>query len=258
MHSYAQTSIQLFNQLCRHGYSSADLVYILKAYDLAVCLFTCRFVSSGKTSITHVVGTASILSSLDAPAKVVAAGLLHNAYQNGDFGHGPKGITDLKREQVRCAVGREVEQYVARFATLRWNKETIPAICESLAELDPLDREVVLIRLADHLEHHLDRGVLYSDDVNRKRLMDCNDHMPTMVEIAQQLGFPALATELVRVIRDTVSAEIPMEILSRNCSKRNSRVPPKSYRLRLSIAIYQQLARVRRRIRFALRFRKNP
>jgi hypothetical protein len=42
MHSYAQTNIQLFNQLRGKAYASADLVRIRKAYELAVQLFTGR------------------------------------------------------------------------------------------------------------------------------------------------------------------------------------------------------------------------
>ncbi len=88
MHSYAQTNIQLFNQLRQDGYSDADLILVRNAYELAMVLFTGRFQPSGKSFIAHVVGTASILAWLRLPAPVVAAGLLHNVYENGDFGDG--------------------------------------------------------------------------------------------------------------------------------------------------------------------------
>jgi (p)ppGpp synthase/HD superfamily hydrolase len=132
MHAYAQTNLQLFDQLSRDGYSQAELGCILKAYDLAACLLTARFQHSGKPTISHFVGTASILSSLHVSAKVVVAGLLHNVYEIGDFGDGCKGISGPKRAQVRRAVGSEVEEYAARYTTMRWNKRTIPTFARAL------------------------------------------------------------------------------------------------------------------------------
>ena len=114
MHSYAQTNIQLFNQLKRDSYSDAELACIRNAYELAMRLFTGLYRASGKTFIAHIVGTASILSSLHAPAEVVTAGVLHAAYKHGDFGNWAKGVSDAKREQVRRAFGDKVEEYVAR------------------------------------------------------------------------------------------------------------------------------------------------
>ncbi|NJL09589.1 MAG: hypothetical protein HC908_03480 [Calothrix sp. SM1_7_51] len=70
MHCFAQTNIQLFNQLHREGYSSTDLSLIANAYSLAMELFTGTFRPSKKTFIAHLVGTASILASLHAPPKL--------------------------------------------------------------------------------------------------------------------------------------------------------------------------------------------
>src|SRR6266849_8827294 len=111
MHAYAQTNIQLFNQLCRDGYSNTDLSLVRDAYELAMLLFTGRFQPSGKSFMAHVVGTASILASLRLPATAVAAGLLHNVYVNGDFGNGRSGISMAQRDKVRRILGAEVEEY---------------------------------------------------------------------------------------------------------------------------------------------------
>lgn len=105
MHSYAQTNLQLFNQLRLEGYSNTELGCILNAYKLAMYLFTGCFRPSGKTFIAYVVGTASTLSSLHLPAKVVAAALIHAAYASRDFGNEEKGISDAKREQIKPSNG---------------------------------------------------------------------------------------------------------------------------------------------------------
>lgn len=254
MHSYAQTNIQLYNQLRDDGYTDDDLDSVRKAYELAVLLLTCRYQHSGKTTIAHFVGTASILSSLHVPAKLVAAGLLHNVYKIGDFGDGRKGITNSRREQVIRTVGVEVEEYAARYLTMRWNKRTIPTICDGLEGLASMDREVVLIHLADHLEHHLDCGILYFDDAKRRGFVSRNDRLHIMIEIAEKLGFPALATELSRVI--TGCAFVETSVVSPNpdyWNENTRRIPPQSYCLRSSIVFIDICARLRRRIRSALR-----
>lgn len=257
MHSYAQTNIQLFMQLRNDGYTDADLRSVRKAYDAAVRLFTGRVARSGKTSIAHAVGTASILGSLRVPVNLVAAGLLHNAYQNGDFGDRQMGMTPRKRLQVSSTAGSEVEQYVAGFASLSWNKRTIPGICESLVGLGSIDREVVLIRLADHLEHHLDHGLRYFETRKGQQLMDQDVHVDRIVDMAEQLGFPAFATELNQMIQDTAAAEIPVALQWRNRLMGGARIPPRSYRLRLSITLYKMIVRSKRVFRRAFRLRKS-
>ena len=108
MHTFAQTNIQLVNQLYRDRYTVAELRPIIACYELAMRLFTGRFRASGKTFIAHLIGTASILGSLRTPTSLVSAGLLHAAYATGDFGDGVQGISNSKREQVRAVVGEEV------------------------------------------------------------------------------------------------------------------------------------------------------
>ena len=104
MHTYAQTNIQLFNQLQREGYGAADLEAVARAYDLAIALTTGRFRASGKTFIAHLVGTAGILGSLKAPGPLVVAGLLHAAYAAGDFGDDQSGDFG---GQARTSPGRD-------------------------------------------------------------------------------------------------------------------------------------------------------
>lgn len=247
---YAQTNIQLFNQLRRDDYSNTEISCILNAYKLAMCLFTGCFRPSGKTFIAHLVGTASILSSLHLPAKVVAAGLIHAAYASRDFGNGEKGISDAKREQIRRAVGKEVEEYVARYKALKWNEKTLPAIRDRLDALAPIDRDVVLIRLANELEEHLDLGLLYCGDGKHQQYTNHGGHL--MVEMAEKLGFPTLAIELARVFKETASAEIPMELRNQSDRESSFLLVPKSYQRRLSVVLRHWLINGPRHLRSAI------
>ena len=236
---YAQTNIQLYNQLERNGYSGWELSCVRNAYELAMHLSTCLYRPSGKTNIAHFVGTASILSSLRAPVEVVAAGLLHSIYFHGDFGSIRKGMLSSRRKQIRDAVGHDVEEYIARYTALQWNPQTIPEIRNKLHELDTIDRYVVLMHLADWLEDHLDRGILYCPNAEG-RLKYTKLRNDIVIQMAEELGFPSLAAELKRIFDETVLSEIPVEIRSPIGYEHLFLIAPNSYRR--SVSAYQELA----------------
>ncbi len=151
---YAQTNLQLLNQLRMEGYSDTDIKTIFNSYKVAACLFADQFRPSGKMFIAHLVGTASILANFHCPSKIVAAGLLHSAYLYGKFGSiKNKGISEIKRKWLIQAVGSDVEEYVRRYSTLKWNNNhTLSVICKSLDSLEKIERELLLMRLANELE----------------------------------------------------------------------------------------------------------
>ncbi|HEY9847505.1 MAG TPA: HD domain-containing protein [Candidatus Caenarcaniphilales bacterium] len=209
VNTYAQTNIQLFNQLRLAHYSEADLNYLSQVYDFALQIFAGRFRGSGKPFLSHLIGTASILATLQAPIQSVAAGLLHAAYIYGEYGTGePRGMTEAKREKVRSAIGAETEELIAGYTTLKWNKNTIPAIRNSINELDVQGRDVLVIRLANELEDHLDLGILYCANAEQRRdYIRCSLYLS--VGMAHRLGFPALAAALARAFQEAVSVQLP-------------------------------------------------
>src|SRR5262249_50897153 len=158
----AQTNVQLLDQLWREGYGKAELTLVRDAYELAKELYAGYFVLSGRPQVAHLVGTASILGALHAPAELVAAGILHNVYGTGDFGDGRAGITKGRRERVRRAVGASVEEYVSRFpglqaavhasATSR-DPRVLDVARGGLDAMDSIDSGVLLIVVAERLEH---------------------------------------------------------------------------------------------------------
>lgn len=209
--TYAQTNIQLFNQLRRGRYSEADLFYIRDIYNFALQIFASRFRGSGKPFICHLIGTASILATLRVSVNVVAAGLLHAAYIYGEYGTDRRGMTDAKREQVRRAVGVETEELIAGYTALKWNKQTIPTIRESIDRLEPKSRQILLIRLANELEDHLDLGVLYCSNAEHRREY-IQSSLSQAISMASRLGYPSLAAALARVFNETLSVEVPTTV----------------------------------------------
>lgn len=228
MHSYAQTNIQLFNQLHREGYRPAELETVVAAHELATALMTGQFRASGKTFIAHLVGTASIVASLHAARPIVAAALLHAAYSAGDFGDDRPGASDAKRDQVRSAVGDEIEDYVWRYHNLPWDDQTVRTVAEGLDGMTAVERGVVLMRLANELEDFLDLGMLYCGD-QKRAWTSGNDRSQLTIEIARNLGYPALAGELQRTFDETAKAVVPMTLSRRALRNASFLLPPRSY-----------------------------
>lgn len=244
MHSYAQTNVQLFNQLRCEGYSEKDRERVREAYEFAMRLFTGLFLPSGKTFIDHLVGTASILASLRVSVELVAAGLIHAAYLHGNFGGIRKGISENKRQQVRNAVGEEVEEYVARYDRMVWHPQTIPVLRDTLDELGPIDRHVLLMHLANELEHNLDLGALYfvAREGWYQRFIEGDG--PIMMDMAEKLGFPSLSTEMATAFGNITSAQIPMEPRMRGIQPAAYLVRPKSYRERFWVVYLSKAHRL--------------
>jgi gluconolactonase len=230
VHSVPQTNIQLFNELRRNGYSKADLDLVRDSYELAMVLFTGRFQPSGKIFTAHVVGTAGILALHRLPAPVVAAGLLHSAYVQGDFGSIRGSISIGKRRQIAGRVGRDVEELVAKFPALHWESSTVRAAINHPERLSLADRHVLLLRLADYMEHLLDRDLLYyGETVCRYYLRVGN----IAIQIAKKLGLSGFAAEINDALRLIEFAELPVDLPLDRRHNASFVVAPQSCRKRL-------------------------
>jgi hypothetical protein len=113
------------------------------------------------------------------------------------------------RREVKAAVGSQVEELVAGYAALRWNRDTVSAIATEVKTYDAIGRGAVLMRLANEVDEHLDGGVVYLPDAERRRDADML-LLPSLVTMAEELGYPMLASELARVFEETMSSTIPI------------------------------------------------
>jgi (p)ppGpp synthase/HD superfamily hydrolase len=241
----AHTALQLLQQLNRDGYSGDGLQLIRRALALASRLFACRFQYSGVPFMVHVIGAASFLSSLRVAPELVAAGLVHNVYGNGDFGDARGGAAGWKREMVQGAVGTEVEQYVYGFwRSLGWSRETISRFSLDVDSLDGSDRAVLLLRLADLAEHHRDLGLAFGGRQRQQR--QTLEHLDEVwLRLAQALAGPPFTAELNRLFEATASAELPDEICGFTGHRGSFPLLPRSHRPRLSVELRETAERIR-------------
>jgi (p)ppGpp synthase/HD superfamily hydrolase len=212
MDPYAQTNIQLYEQLRNEGYSPVQIGKIAEAYRLSLELFACVYRPAGKTFIAHLVGTASILASLNASIDIVIGGLLHAAYFDGDFGTGVYGVSEVRRRRLRQIVGFAAEEYIARYAALLWfTEERIRGVYRRVNDLNAIDRDVLLIRLANELEELLDFGWLHFSSLeDRRAYRDSSGRV--VVEIAERIGYPTLAKELEKHLNRSAETDIPSDM----------------------------------------------
>src|SRR5262249_60448207 len=92
---------------------------------------------------------------------------------------------------------------------LAWTVETIGALADTAASSK--DSQVLLVRLANEVDDHQDRGMLYVSAVERRREF-IRRALHRCPEMAERLGYPALALELAHVFDETLSAEVPSSL----------------------------------------------
>ena len=212
-HVYAQTNLQLYNQLVSRGRRDEELRATRDAYELAMSLFSGQFQANGKTVLAHLVGTASVLETLDVPIPIVIAGLLHAAYSRRGFEPGAEGLTPAKQRAVRRAAGPSVEETVAAYAALDWNPTAIATLHESCATLEGPQRDALLVRLANELEDQLDFGTLYSaGGIIHAFYLDGGSAL--VADMARGLGFEGLAVALDRAFAATATHDRPSALRS--------------------------------------------
>ena len=183
---FAQTNLQLYEQVAH--LPDANRLRVHDAYNLAAALFAGQYRGSGKPFVAHLVGTASVLVRHGAAVDVVLAGLVHAAYQRGEFGTGRYGMTERRRQRVRAIIGEAAESLVARYTEYDWS--SVPD------RIQPADSPVVLIRIANEVDECLDQGLLY---VAARKRRAVESGISRFVAAARGLRLPELAEQLERV-----------------------------------------------------------
>lgn len=192
-HVYAQTNVQLFEQMLAAGFSTEDVELTSKAHELAVRLLHGLFRPEGEHFVTHLVGTASILVRYEARLPIVLAGLLHAVYDFGEFGGLRRGFTPRRRKLVRDVVGDETEGIVHRYTCYPWTMPVVESLPGRITELSQEERELVLMRLANELEEGADVSLLYCPPEARQHRAH---HLGLSIPVAEAMGLTAMAAEL--------------------------------------------------------------
>jgi (p)ppGpp synthase/HD superfamily hydrolase len=238
---FAQTNLQLFSQMHELEYSEEDIQLIYSSYALAIQLMTGQYRASYKPFTAHLVGTASILAWLGAPAVLISAGLLHAIYESGDFGDSfPPGSHPTRRAAIEAILGSEVEGAVAQYYAYPWNVNSIRSSIQRAHALEQWETDVVTIRLSNELEDLLDYGLAYCGKSRRNQEIYRDSHFDLVVQLADTIGYPELARALESTFAATISIGFPRRLRGNNPLEQSFSTVPRSYK-KLKDAIAQRL-----------------
>ncbi len=244
MYRYAQTNVQLYEELWARSYGEADVRLVADTYELAARLFAGRFRATGKPFLAHLVGTASVLARHGARAPLLAVALVHAAYAQGDFGTGSLGCSGAKRRQLRDELGGEVEELLFRYDSLDLRSVAGEDIGVWLASFSPVERDAVLIRLANELEETLDSSLRYCSEAKRRSVLKT---LPVCAEIAAAMGKDDLSAELrsgEEAVRSAGGSPLPDRARDASFT-----LPPLSYGRKLSVSLRKRGRRILRDVK---------
>lgn len=192
MFSYAQTNLQLYQQMQLAGYTTDEINRLAHTYKLAVPMFSGLYRVSGKPFISHLVGTASMLVSDKAELELVQAGLLHAIYMNGDMGFQP-GMrqTERKRQYVRQLIGVDAENLISVYDAMHWKPETIQTYRQSYATLQPVQQSSVKIQLANLYEDFMNDGMSFQNSAKAQMFKE-RQVQSDVLALCEQCRWPAL------------------------------------------------------------------
>jgi hypothetical protein len=216
MLAIAQTNLQLYNELTRQQRSVAELIGVRSAYELAMPLFSAQFRASGKPFLAHLIGTASILAWMQQPLSVVTAGLLHAAFEFGDFGDGERGITAARQQRLEAVVGQESGELIATYQRLS-RREAMRRLRERRSfEGSSQEQSALIIHLADTVEEYADGGIRYAPGKEQFYRQACDaDVALETVAAAKCLGLASYAQGFAEVFEFASHCSPPAEIVAR-------------------------------------------
>jgi (p)ppGpp synthase/HD superfamily hydrolase len=195
----AQTNVALYRQMRFLGYGAESLRLARDSYSLVRGPFAGHYRACGKPFVCHLVGTASIIASLESDPELISAALLHSVYEPFfQFGNN-RGSARLTPDVIRDAVGENVERYVAAYRDTPWTVTSIPALAKDAPSAGTHHSKVLLLRLTNELDDHLDHAMAYC--AQGRSWNDATFDL--WVDMAGALGYPTLAKALQEVHEDT-------------------------------------------------------
>lgn len=215
MLTIAQTNLQLYNQLRRADWSGAELARARAAYELGMSLFSGQYRANGKPFLAHLVGTASILATFRQSPEVVVAGLIHAAFEFGDFGDGAQGITPWRVQRLTSGVDAEVADLIRQYQ----NVDRAAALRHMLEPASARDsschRGVLLMHLADSIEAYADGGINYAPS-KRAFLQNAGhaDVSQQLLAALRTLGLAAFVPNIQALLAHVEADRLPPELIS--------------------------------------------
>ncbi|HLD49853.1 MAG TPA: HD domain-containing protein [bacterium] len=223
MRNFALTYPQLMNQALAQGFEDPVLRQLREAHDLALKFFDGFYRAQGIPLLNHLVRTASIVLAEKQPVEMASAALLHSAYMFD--------APASRRKELKQKLGDSVEALVNGYTNFPWRQEKAVANhLENFSHGSAQTRQLLLIRLANELEDHLDDSMVYRGAFPYADWISSRGR--TIVELARKLELKELALELEEAFKATLSRKLP-ETIKSHC--RDAYELPEHRRARLGL-----------------------
>ena len=190
----AQSNLRLYSQLGEAGWSSEEIASLRAVYDFACILFSGSHRGAGKPFITHLVGSASAAAFETTDWDSIAVSLVHASYGSGRFPGIRKDDLDAKRAAMRKVLGDAGENLLHRYRRHPWSTDAVKAY--GVSELNPADRDIFLLRIANEIDDRLD-GSYYAGPKKKWREPDVER---ALVAICDRLQFTRLKPLLIQTL----------------------------------------------------------
>jgi hypothetical protein len=194
LRSFALTYPQLIGQGRAQGYPPEDLARIRDGYDFAERMADGVYRPHGQPLITHLVRTGGIALAEQLPTAAVVASMNHAAYEMHKFDDSRRRPESrAHRDELVLALGADAEALVWAYHETPWYGQA-GEYAEGAAALDERTRLVLVLRLANALEDHLDDALLYT--MPRGKPLEVDEDA---IALARALGRDVLADEIESV-----------------------------------------------------------
>ncbi|MFN9373172.1 MAG: hypothetical protein ACK6D3_14930 [Planctomycetaceae bacterium] len=213
MRDYSLTYQQLIRQGLRQGFSEPDLLRLRTAYDLALRLTDGLYRKQMVPFICHLVRTASILMHETRDLTPILASMLHAVYFLHVFsGSTRRGPRPADRQQLSDALGHEVEQLIRDYSQFQFGAAEAAHWTNTSHQLDSRTRQLLMMRLADELEDHLDAAEAF---VPRGKFRAGDAHYGReFIDLARRLGLVELAADFEEALAINQQTPLPEGVLS--------------------------------------------
>jgi (p)ppGpp synthase/HD superfamily hydrolase len=204
MHQFAQNYPQLMNQALAAKYTVSDLVLLRDAFLFAQEMANGYYRAQAIPLLNHLVTTASIAMAEKADSELVVVALLHAAHVMHHFdGPGQEHDSLDRRALLRTRFGERIETMLWNYEHMRWwSRDSVIEYFNHASDLNQESRDLLMIRLANELDDHLDGAMEYSFK-GRK-----DERSGTMIQLyqklAERLEFNVISSCLVEEMKNGI------------------------------------------------------
>lgn len=198
---FAQNYPQLIAQGVRQKLSKEDLRLLRKGFDIALEISDGLYRAQGIPLLNHLIRTASIVLSQTSSINTVLLALLHASFVVSKFDDSCRSANHkLIQTEIEHEFGHQLANSLLAYEAMDWYQVIdVQYYIANTESLEPLTKELLLVRLANELEDHMDYAMLFTPSERLARRSRA--YGDACVVLARQLGYQTIAEQLDAILK---------------------------------------------------------